>query len=196
MRYSLILSLLIAIPCWSQTTTTGNAETKGPCSPAVTSSANQFIINCPGIGRDQGQKMLAILNKILAKQLDPNTVMTKLDQISSGIKDIQHRTGDRVLSESQADQSAGALSKSPEHISVVLIGNREANAYGKQIIKVLQDAGWTVSVNFIGVMAPPTSGIVVSGSEGLLNSFKAAGIDVSEGRVPMNSNLLVGLRPY
>jgi hypothetical protein len=140
--------------------------------------------------------MLAILNKILAKQLDPNTVMTKLDHISSGIQDIQHRTGDRVLSESQSSQLAGALSKSPQHISVVLIGDREANAYGKQIIKVLQDAGWTVSVNLIGVMAPPAYGIMASGNDAVLNSFNAVGIDASNGRVPMNANLLIGLKPY
>src|SRR5712692_10282925 len=92
MRHILILPLLIALPCWSQTTKTGEATTKGPCSPAVTGNTNQFTINCPQIDQQQGQKMLAILNKILAKQLDPDAVMTKLDEISSGIQDIQRRT--------------------------------------------------------------------------------------------------------
>jgi hypothetical protein len=53
MRYGLILTLLIAMPGWSQTTTTGQAETTGLCSPAVTGSGNMFTINCR-IGKEQG----------------------------------------------------------------------------------------------------------------------------------------------
>src|SRR5258708_16779170 len=84
MRCCLILSLLIAIPCWSETTTTGKAETIGTCSPAVTGSQNTFTINC-GIDKKQGQKMLDILNKILANQLDPDAVMAKLDEILKAV---------------------------------------------------------------------------------------------------------------
>jgi len=84
MKYGLILLMLIAVPCWSQTTTTGNADTKGPCSPAITGSSNIFTISC-GISREQGQKMLNILNKILANQVDPETVMAKLDEILKAV---------------------------------------------------------------------------------------------------------------
>jgi hypothetical protein len=83
-RYALILSLLLAAPCWSQTTATGRAETAGACSPAVTGNKNTFIINC-GIDKKQGQKMLQILNKILANQLNPDAVMTKLDEILKAV---------------------------------------------------------------------------------------------------------------
>jgi len=54
---------------------TGSAKTKSECSPANTGNNNTFIINC-GIGREQGQALLKILNKILANQLDPEQVMT------------------------------------------------------------------------------------------------------------------------
>lgn len=84
MRYGLILALFVAVPCWSQTTTTGKAATEGPCSPAVTGSNNTFTINC-GIDKKQGQKMLDILNKILANQLDPDAVMSKLDEILNAV---------------------------------------------------------------------------------------------------------------
>src|ERR1700682_3389439 len=84
MRYALLLALFVAVPCWSQTTTTGKAETKGSCSPAVTGSDNTFTIHC-GIDKAQGQKMLNILNKILANQLDPDAVMAKLDEILKAI---------------------------------------------------------------------------------------------------------------
>lgn len=82
MRYTLFFTLLmVSMPCFAQTTQTGQATASGPCSPAVTGSDNQFTINCQGIGKEQGQKMLDILNKILANQLDPEAVMTKLDEI-------------------------------------------------------------------------------------------------------------------
>jgi hypothetical protein len=83
-KCGLVLLLLIPLPCRSQTTTTGTAETKGPCSPAVTGSKNTFTINC-GIDKKQGQKMLEILNKILANQLDPQAVMSKLDEILKAV---------------------------------------------------------------------------------------------------------------
>ena len=89
MRYGLTLLILIAVPCWSQTTTTGKASTSGSCSPAVTGSKNTFTIKC-GIDKEQGQKMLAIMNKILAEHLNTKAVMAKLDELiqsnaSSGI---------------------------------------------------------------------------------------------------------------
>ncbi len=84
MRYGLVLALFVTVPCWSQTTTTGKAATEGPCSPAVTGSNNTFTIHC-GIDKKQGQKMLDILNKILANQLDPETVLAKLDEILKAV---------------------------------------------------------------------------------------------------------------
>jgi hypothetical protein len=78
MKYSALISLL-AMPCFSQLNT-GRADTKGTCSPANTGSNNTFTITC-GIGKEQGNQMLKILNKILANQLDPDAVMKKLDEI-------------------------------------------------------------------------------------------------------------------
>jgi len=83
-RYGLILFLLVAMPCWSQTNSTGKAETSGACSPAVTGSNNAFTINC-AINKEQGQKMLVILNKILSNQIDPDAVMSKLDEILKAV---------------------------------------------------------------------------------------------------------------
>lgn len=63
---------------------TGTATTSGACSPAASGNNNVFTINC-GIGEAQGQKMVDILNKILANQLDPTEVMKKLDEILHAI---------------------------------------------------------------------------------------------------------------
>jgi hypothetical protein len=84
-KYALVLVMLLAMPCWSQTTSTGKANTTGPCSPAVTGNNNQFSITCQGIGKEQGQQMLDILNRILANQLDPKAVMAKLDEILKAV---------------------------------------------------------------------------------------------------------------
>lgn len=57
------------------------ATTSGPCSPIASHNSGAITINCPGISKEQGQKMIAILNRILANQLDASTVMEKLDEI-------------------------------------------------------------------------------------------------------------------
>ena len=65
MKYSFLFVLLISIPCWTQTAATGQASTNEPCSVANTGSDNKIQINC-GVGKEQGQKILAIVNKIVA----------------------------------------------------------------------------------------------------------------------------------
>src|ERR1700733_7593142 len=72
--------LLTSLSSWAQTTTTGHASTTKPCSVANTGSNNKIQIDC-GISKDQAQKMLAILNKILADQLDLDTVLKDVEQI-------------------------------------------------------------------------------------------------------------------
>jgi hypothetical protein len=191
MRRGLILSLLVAVSGSGCMTPAG--QTKGLCSPATTSSTNQFVINCTAIGQEQGQKMVALLNKVLAKQLDPNVVMAKLDEISSGVQNIPRRTGDRVLSESQQAALGRLLHKSPESVSVVLIGDREANDYGQQIVQVMKSSGWNVTLYYIGSLSPPRYGIRVNGNDALLGAFTAVGIDASNGKVPMDANVFIGL---
>src|SRR6266581_1060729 len=74
------LLAFIVSPCCGQNTT-GNAETTGACSPAISGNSNQVSINCQGISKEQAEKMSSILNKILANQIDPAKVMAKLDEI-------------------------------------------------------------------------------------------------------------------
>ncbi len=86
MKSCLVMFLLVAVSCWSQSTT-GKASTSGVCSPAVTGSNNQFRITCEGIGKEQGQTILAILNKILAEHIDLSAVMQKLDDMKQNPPD-------------------------------------------------------------------------------------------------------------
>jgi len=71
---------MIAFPCRAQTTT-GKAETTGACSPAVSGNNNQVTINCQDVSKDQAARITSILNRILAKQIDPDAVMIKLDEL-------------------------------------------------------------------------------------------------------------------
>ncbi len=91
MRWTVALVFLFTPLCYSQNT---QASTAVPCSIANTGNDNKISINC-GIGREQGQKMLAILNKILANQLDPDAVITKLDDISKDVKRLRRGVSSR-----------------------------------------------------------------------------------------------------
>lgn len=74
----------IALPCFGQNTT-GKAETTGACSPAISGNSNQVRIDCKGVSKEQAAKMISILNKILANQIDPDKVMAKLDEILKAV---------------------------------------------------------------------------------------------------------------
>ena len=94
----LIMLISLAAPCSCQTAT-GNAETKGLCSPAVSGNKNTFTINC-GISEKQGNQILAILNKLLAnqQQLNLDLVLTKLDEIAKA----QENQGSNITSGSSS----------------------------------------------------------------------------------------------
>jgi hypothetical protein len=63
----------------------GTTQKAGDCSINSNGNNNQLTIDCRGIGKEQGQKMLAILNKILANRLDTDAVMAKLDEILKAV---------------------------------------------------------------------------------------------------------------
>jgi hypothetical protein len=134
---------------------TGSATAKDTCSVASTGNNNTFTITC-GIGKQQGDALLKIMNKILANQLDPDAVIGKLDE-------LLRRTGDRTLTSAQVSLLTQALRQSPQSIDVTLLGDREANAFGKAILEVLRTAGWTVRLTYAGMMSPPPYGVIVAG---------------------------------
>jgi hypothetical protein len=79
------LLLLLCVSAIGQSKTTGTAEAKGACSTANTGNNNTFEITC-GIGKEQGDQILKLLNQILADHLDPSAVMTMLENIQSQLK--------------------------------------------------------------------------------------------------------------
>jgi hypothetical protein len=75
---TVLILVLCGIPAPGQTNT-GNASTKGPCSPATSGSNNNFVIKC-GIGQEQGKKIIDMLNAALASH-DDSTINAKLDEL-------------------------------------------------------------------------------------------------------------------
>src|ERR1051326_6570815 len=53
MGSSIILLMLTAMPAFGQATSTGNAKTGGPCSPAVSGNNNRIIMDCRGFGGEK-----------------------------------------------------------------------------------------------------------------------------------------------
>jgi hypothetical protein len=144
MRYGLILVMLIAMPCCSQTTTTGQAETTGACSPANTGNNNTFTINC-GIGKEQGAALLKIVNKVLANQLDTNAVMDKLDELEKVMKSSALRS--RVLSPEKLQAFADALSKAPGGVLRVIPAGSGEDIFPleKQLCSAAHEKGWATA---------------------------------------------------
>jgi hypothetical protein len=117
---------------------TGPATTKGACSPANTGNANTFVIHC-GIDKAQGVELIAIMNKILANQLNPVEVMAKLDEI------LRNMHPPRRLSGTQKSEIAACLRKKPGRFSIGSIANNsEAYSYAQDWREVFISGGWEI----------------------------------------------------
>jgi hypothetical protein len=64
----------------SQTAPTGKAAASGPCSPSHVGDDKNYVISCNGIGAAQGNKIIEILEKVLANG-DSTAVNAKLDEL-------------------------------------------------------------------------------------------------------------------
>jgi hypothetical protein len=75
--------ILFIVPCvgfaQNPSPSTGNASTKADCSPAVTGSNNNFKFSC-GVGKEQGEKIIALLNQMLSKD-NTTVVIDKLNEL-------------------------------------------------------------------------------------------------------------------
>lgn len=81
-----------------------SATTSAPCSPITPYNTGSITINCPGMSQERSRKMLAILNRILANQLDPDLVMVKLDEIQQGVSAIESELAAKKRQEEDAER--------------------------------------------------------------------------------------------
>jgi hypothetical protein len=151
MRYSLIATLLITMPCWSQTTTTGQAQATGPCSPAVSGNNNQFTINCQGITKEQGAEFLKILNKISRDQLDPKAVLNKLNDIEKEVQGVAKSIPrSRVLDKEHANKFSAAFQGGGNSVYLFADGtDADVIPLTTQLCNLFNAAKW--SANCVGI---------------------------------------------
>lgn len=81
-----------------------SSTTSGPCSPIAAQNTGSITINCPGISGEDGRKMLAILNRILSNQINPDLVMVKLDEIQHGVSSIESELATKKKQEDEAER--------------------------------------------------------------------------------------------
>ena len=72
MLAKILLALLIAIPCLSQTPTTQTAKTRRPCSLVGTGGNNTVTFSCQGISKELGDRVLRIMNAMLEAERSRN----------------------------------------------------------------------------------------------------------------------------
>jgi hypothetical protein len=176
MRHGLLLALLIAMPCWSQTTATGQAETSGPCSPAVSGSNNQFTINCQGITKEQGSEFLKILNKISRDQLDPKAVMNKLNDIEKEVQGVAKSIPrSRVLDKEHADKFSAALQGGGNSVFVFADGtDTDVIPLTTQLCNLFNAAKWPA--NCVGVPNGAEAPVALPANLIGLHCYNAGGI--------------------
>lgn len=168
MRYSLVLLLFVSAPCWSQIqpTTTGKADTKGPCSPAVTGNNNQFTITCEGIQDEKlRSQLLDLLNRLAKNRADAEAMMTKLDGCLQGVKEVREQQLPWHLTDNQKTELKRLLGGIKAKVEVhVIPSDRNASLLGIDLITVLNDSGWEVvggGLNSDFTLNPQLVGVVL-----------------------------------
>jgi hypothetical protein len=79
------MQFLLAVSLSMLLQQSGPARTTGPCSVANSGAIDTVNITC-GIGKEDAQKMLEILNTITVNQVPPDALMTKLNEIVNELK--------------------------------------------------------------------------------------------------------------
>jgi hypothetical protein len=185
-RYGFLLILLISLPCWTQTTTTGQATANAPCSVANTGNGNNIQINC-GVGKEQGQKIIALLNKALAKGVNADAVLTQIllkeDEIISNqekqseeISKIKGQQGPWVLDSSTKQQMFDLLKNMPGVPVVIDEWAESSRRFSKGLIDLFLalnavDGKWQVAQRGGMSFDAPPIGLGCVGPEGLSPSM-------------------------
>jgi hypothetical protein len=164
-RYSLIVLLFCTVSCWSQIATTGNSETKGPCSPAVSGSNNKFTITCQGISDKLGAQLTDLVNRIAKNQVDAEAVMAKLDGCLKGIHDVQEQQAPWRMTDIQRSRLKQLLAGHHAKVEVHVIGaDRNAALFGIDLLETLREYNTeppTVGLTVDYALNPQIEGLVI-----------------------------------
>ena len=143
MRHGLVLLMLFALPCWSQTAQTARAETSGFCSPAVSGNNNQFTITCQNIPDKLRIQLVDLLNRVAKNQADADAMLGKLDGCLESIKEVREQQLPWNLTSDQKVELKGLLRGSKAKFKVdAILQDRNASLMGTDLFLVLKDSGW------------------------------------------------------
>jgi len=120
-------------------------------------SNNQLMIDCRGVGKEQGNKIIAILNKMLAKGVDTDAVMTEILAKEDEIIANQKKQGAEIdkmkpptwrgLTDQQMRDAVKVLNRFPEvQIRFTIPQPMEADrdAIILQLAQMFTMAGWRI----------------------------------------------------
>ena len=189
MRYPVIACVALTLLCSAQTKTSGNAETRGTCSPAITGSGNAIDIKTCGLG----QRQIADFRELLRSMLDTEKVDTA--EVIKKLDACLQTMAPRRLTASEKKAIEDAIAPYPaEHISVICpAADTEAQTYAMDFIQVFKRHQWTgvekgcSHLRLYGGLGPVGLEIAVSQ------------VDVDAGRIPgaamalLNTLLSLGL---
>jgi hypothetical protein len=148
-----IIAPLFVFFCWLATAQPNppSGQTTGACSPINTGNSNTFNITC-GIGKQQGDALLKIINKILANQTDLIGFGGKLDEILKAVNTIA--TG-RTLDSTQQRAIAAILSATPREVVPITayLSAEDGTSYGKALGDAILMGGWGVQGNAVNQAA-------------------------------------------
>jgi hypothetical protein len=118
--------------------------THGPCSPIVTGDNNTLTITCAD------KRLLdfirTMVTRIADKQLDPEFVYSKFDEVLKGISQLRDSVAPRSFSEQQKAAMVKVLAPfkgKPVRISCIL-GDAESFRYAEYFVAVMRAAGLDV----------------------------------------------------
>jgi hypothetical protein len=142
-----------------------SATTSAPCSPIAPENTGTITINCPGMSKGQGQKMIAILNKILADKIDTDKVMAKLDEIQNDIRNLQTSQGWIEPTKDQLAILQGKLTGFPKQKVRIVVTNQDNNKWliATRLQGVITNAsvGWDAETGANSMLAKPIRGIYI-----------------------------------
>jgi len=107
--------ILLPVLSWGQNKT-GNADTAGNCSPAVTGNNNQITLTCTGLSKEKANEMVRLINTIMARQIDPKKVYAQLDDISGAVNNINDTLNSAVNPLANAPSDVAARTRNLDHL--------------------------------------------------------------------------------
>jgi hypothetical protein len=132
----------------SQTPSVKQDAKDASCSNIVALAGNATV-NCSSLTPQQ-RKILegipAVLNKILASQLDPDSLMAKLETCVTGVQQVKEQQADWRLSDKQKANLKQMLAGSKAKVQInVIPTDRNASLMGLDLLSTIKDSGWDTS---------------------------------------------------